>query len=310
MATYNREVKEKLGETNYNNILRAVREYKIDSVKMTQFAQHLANFHEGSNIFGAHMRRKARGGECDEYEMRELLSEYYREGMCYFQREQAVSILRLLIQDILKVPDVFKPETPDIKDSLVSQASKMPRSSKEQRCSNQPDKEGILKTDDDSCLSESSRGTQIPRKKVFTKRRIGRKNRRSNLFRIHGATTTDTEEFYLSSSSVLTDVIVSPDGTRQFKFDFKGTPRSSGETITVDGRNQSGRKASNHEGVQQQSSMRPGQRELQEEAQPKNGPPENTIETMFKPWKSERTVPAKTNRQTRRQPTGKQRTKP
>ena len=47
MACYEREVKEKLGETNYNNILRAVREYKIDSDSVTKFAQYLAEFHEG-----------------------------------------------------------------------------------------------------------------------------------------------------------------------------------------------------------------------------------------------------------------------
>ena len=176
------------------------------------------------------------------------------------------------------------------------QTSKILWSAKPQRCPGhlkskgapiKTDMEGILKTDDDSCQSESSRETQTQRKKVFTKRRIDRKSRRSNLFRIHGATTTDTEEFYLSSSSVLTDVIVSPDGTRQFKFEFKGTPRSSGETTTVGGRNQSGRQASNPEGVQQQSSMRPGQEELQGKAQPEIAKPDNVIEAMFKPWKSE-----------------------
>ena len=239
MATYEREVREKLGETNYNNILRAAREYKIDSVKMTQFAQYLAEFHEGSQIYGDHMRRKEQGGKCDEKEMKQLLSEYYREGMCNIPGGAVVSILRLLFKDSLKIPDVFKPETPEIKPSpisqpAISQATKMPQST-----------------------SESSRDTQTPRRKLLTKRKIDRKSRRSHILRIDGATTTDTWEFFLSSSSVLTDVIVSPDGTRQFKFEFKGTPRSSGEsgTIRADERNPGNRQASNSERVQHQNPL-------------------------------------------------------
>ena len=199
MACYEREVKEKLGETNYKSILRAVREYKIDGESVTKFAQYLADFHEGSKIFGDHMRRKARGGECDENEMRQILSDSYCEFMCDIPGETAVNILRLLFKDILNVPDVFKTKAPEIKESSINQATKINQSTKEQ------DNGDFLNSqirDDDSCPSEASRYPTTPRKK------------RSYTLNIDGATTTDTEEFYMSSSSDLTiNLIVSTETT-------------------------------------------------------------------------------------------------
>ena len=94
---------------------------------------------------------------------------------------------------------------------------------------------------------------------MFPKGKIDRKSRRSHILRIDGATTTDTEEFYLSSSSALTDVIVSPDGSRHFKFEFKGTPRSSVESGTIRAddyeKNPRNRQASNPERVQHQNPL-------------------------------------------------------
>ena len=148
MACYEREVREKLGEINYNNILGAVRDYKIDGDSMTKFAQILADFNKGSKVFGDHMRRKERGGKCDENEMRQILSDAYCEFMCEIPGETAVSILRLLFRDSMKLPDVFETKASKIKGTM------MHKSTKEQRNEDVPNSQT---TDDDSCTSESPR---------------------------------------------------------------------------------------------------------------------------------------------------------
>ena len=45
-------MKEKVGGTNYKNILDAVKEYKIDAKGVTKFAHLLAGYSKESKIYG------------------------------------------------------------------------------------------------------------------------------------------------------------------------------------------------------------------------------------------------------------------
>ena len=76
-TAFNEDLKRKLGYENYNRILDAVKSHKIDEKQMRDFAYSL-----GPNIGGSHARRMKHKGECDQYEIRQILCMFYRDEMC------------------------------------------------------------------------------------------------------------------------------------------------------------------------------------------------------------------------------------
>ena len=83
------------------NILRAVREYKISIDGMKTFAYAL-----GPNIGGAHSNRMDGKGQCDEHEMKHILSDYYRETMFDILPSDALKKLNSIFKNELKMPDL------------------------------------------------------------------------------------------------------------------------------------------------------------------------------------------------------------
>ena len=75
MGVYDRKVREKLGDTVLDLILDNVNQGIIDAQKMKDFAHKLSG-----STFGKHKLRTERGN-CDEAEMREILSDWYNEEM-------------------------------------------------------------------------------------------------------------------------------------------------------------------------------------------------------------------------------------
>ena len=86
--SYDSEVKNLIGAT-YDDIIDRVNRYEVDKKRMYDFAMSLH-----PNIGGAHKRRLESGAECDSYEMRQILCDYYGSGMCHLTSEEAVTKLR------------------------------------------------------------------------------------------------------------------------------------------------------------------------------------------------------------------------
>ena len=92
-----------IGERYYDDILQAVREYRIDVDKMADFAKAL-----GRTIYGGHLRRRDERCRCDTYEMRNILSDFYCESMHDMTRKQARKNLRSIFKNDLKLPRVLR----------------------------------------------------------------------------------------------------------------------------------------------------------------------------------------------------------
>ena len=97
------EVKLKIGSKNYDRILAAASAHKFDKNQFATFAKML-----GDKVGGGHlMRMEEKGHNCDEHEMKRILSDHYCEKMLDMTTEDAVEELTFIIEDYLKIPHVL-----------------------------------------------------------------------------------------------------------------------------------------------------------------------------------------------------------
>ena len=113
------EVRLKIGSNNYESILAAASAHKFDRNQFDTFAKML-----GDKVGGEHLRRmEEKGHNCDDHEMKRILSDHYCEKMCDMTTEDAVEELNVIIGDYLKIPDVLtagRSKTSKLKRIIIS----------------------------------------------------------------------------------------------------------------------------------------------------------------------------------------------
>ena len=96
---YEDEIRLKIGYKNYESILAAAGEHRFDEHQVANFARMLG----GNAVDTVHLRANNFG----EYEMKQILSDYYCEKMCEMTTEDAIEELTVIIEDYLKIPHVL-----------------------------------------------------------------------------------------------------------------------------------------------------------------------------------------------------------
>ena len=107
MGKYDKQVKEILSVTAVTILCTAATENKIDGQKMKDLSQEL-----DPKVGGKHQKR---GERSDDVEMREVLSDWYEQGLCDMKRNDA---LRRVV-DILELPTVnLRPIAKELRDLI------------------------------------------------------------------------------------------------------------------------------------------------------------------------------------------------
>ena len=103
-------MRRRIGEDAWQMILGAVREGRVDMVRMEGMARRLGGV-------GRHWARRDQGGACDEAEMRMVLSDWFEYGeLNSLSREKAVEGLIQLFED----PTIsLLPVAKSLKDNLA-----------------------------------------------------------------------------------------------------------------------------------------------------------------------------------------------
>ena len=95
MGLYDREVKHHLGIGIWDEIMKEVRRGAIDDHSMRDIAALL-----GDKIQGNHLRRMQKSNDyCDEVEMREILSDWYKLALFGYDSKTAIRELVKIFND-------------------------------------------------------------------------------------------------------------------------------------------------------------------------------------------------------------------
>ena len=95
MGLYDREVKHHLGIGIWDEIMKEVRRGAIDDHSMRDIAALL-----GDKIQGNHLRRMQKSNDyCDEVEMREILSDWYKLALFGYDSKTAIKELVKIFND-------------------------------------------------------------------------------------------------------------------------------------------------------------------------------------------------------------------
>ena len=94
MGFYDEEVKKRIGREEWSLILDAVQSGEIGASEMRDIAQ---NF--GRNVGGSHRGRKKSDDYSHEAEMREILSDWYKETIFAHKREKILTDIIKILRD-------------------------------------------------------------------------------------------------------------------------------------------------------------------------------------------------------------------
>ena len=89
MGPYEKQVKELIGDEPFSLIRESVRRHEISASKMNAIAFHLHD-----HVGGKHAQRQESKGQCDDVEIRNILSDWFNEGgMCNMEQSEVLSVL-------------------------------------------------------------------------------------------------------------------------------------------------------------------------------------------------------------------------
>ena len=92
MGLYDREVKQILGINIWEEILKEVRRGAIVDHCMRDISALLADEIQGNHLH----RMQQSNGHCDEVEMREILSDWYKQALFGYDSKRAIGELSLI----------------------------------------------------------------------------------------------------------------------------------------------------------------------------------------------------------------------
>ena len=95
MGLYDREVKKILGINIWEEILKEVRRGAIVDHCMRDISALLADVIQGNHLH----RMQQSNGHCDEVEMREILSDWYKQALFGYDSKRAIGELVMIFND-------------------------------------------------------------------------------------------------------------------------------------------------------------------------------------------------------------------
>ena len=158
---YDLKVIQVLGEKNYEKLRNAVDANVIGKSKMYDFARAL-----GPKVGGGHARRMENGAKCDFSEIKEILSDWYGDELCYKSQLEGLEILDRVFRDCLRIPNPISDYTVKRRDSPYPTQRQTPRTASGTSCS---------ESESESEEEDSNTGDWRSRRRIRTRVRSGNK---------------------------------------------------------------------------------------------------------------------------------------
>ena len=91
---YKKEIKEKLGSENVDNVLKEIRNGRINENQLKQISKYM-----GDNVYGVYVQNRKKESELT-YLFQLMLDSWYNQSLCKKSNEEAQKELHVIIQEV------------------------------------------------------------------------------------------------------------------------------------------------------------------------------------------------------------------